>query len=261
VNLLRANSDTVIDTVTNEGGRAERGLVAAAALRIEGLDAPFRSPSFVGGLWTAQDEAAQLVGELVEPRPGETIVDACAGVGGKSTHLAALSEDRARVISVDVSADKLRRLEEACSRLGVTCCSPRQADLRRPEALGSISADRVLLDAPCSGLGVLRRHPELKWRATSPDRVAELVQLQRELLATAVGALRPDGLLVYSVCTTTPEEGPEQVQWLLSQFPHLRLELPPPGTAGDVASHGLRLWPHRHGTDGFFIARLRSLPR
>jgi 16S rRNA (cytosine967-C5)-methyltransferase len=201
---------------------------------------------------------------VLAPRAGERVLDACAGVGGKATHIAALQGDRGEVACVDPSARKLELLREHCLRLGVSSCVTVGGDLRAVELGGEL--DRVLVDAPCSGLGVLRRHPELRWRLEL-ERVAELVSLQRELLAAAAHRLARGGVLVYAVCTLTPEEGPEQVRWLLEARPDLDLErepieLPAPaGADGELAAQArggeLTIWPQRHEGDGFFIARLR----
>lgn len=259
INSLRVDVDAIVRMVEQEGGSIRPGRWISSAFYLSGLNSPFETRSYQEGLWIAQDEAAQLVGHLVDPFPGQRVLDACAGVGGKSTHLGAMMQDRGKVVCVDVNAGKLGLLQQHCRRLGVTCCEPVVADLRH---LGSLDAgaqfDRVLVDAPCSGLGVLRRHPELKWRKQGLETFSELVQLQRELLRTVVPLIRPGGHLIYSVCTTSDEEGPEQVRWLLAEFEYLTLL---PVTEGPLANlvdpDGLvRLWPHRHGTDGFFMARL-----
>jgi hypothetical protein len=172
-------------------------------------------------------------------------------------------QNRGRVVCVDNNRRKLQLLREHCDRLGVSICETRLADLRAKETLKDLQVDRVLVDAPCTGLGVVRRHPELKWRpGAGLSALPELVQLQRELLEAALPALGPGGLLVYSVCTLTDEEGPEQVRWLRDRHPDLQ---PAPFTSGPLTAaeategDGMgRLWPHRFGTDGFFIARLFS---
>jgi len=256
VNTLKIESGKLVASLAADGTQAEPGRWAPEALHLATGADPFLSPSYLEGLWTAQDEAAQLIAHLVDPQPGERVLDGCAGVGGKSTHLAALMGDRGRVLCVDPSPRKLELLREHCLRLGVKSCEAIQADLRRSEALRPASVDRVLVDAPCSGLGVIGRHPELKWRLDL-DHLPELVSLQRELLEAALRWLRPSGVLVYSVCTTTDEEGPEQLAWLRQAHPELELDPRARGAVPIDENGALRLWPHRHGTDGFFAARLR----
>jgi 16S rRNA (cytosine967-C5)-methyltransferase len=260
-NVRKTSVLALSERLRAEGATVAPGRWAAQALRVGELHTPFTSPSYLEGWWTAQDEAAQLVSELVDPQRGEVVLDACAGVGGKATHLAALIGDEGQVIAADVSARKLQLLEEHCRRLGVACVA-RQVDVTAAGALEGLRADRAMVDAPCSGWGVLRRHPELKWRADEPA-LAQLVALQRELLRSVLAALRPGGVLVYSVCTFTEEEGPAQARWLRRTFPELE---PWPAERGPLAQlweeassdDGLTLWPHRHGTDGFFVARFRK---
>ena len=254
-NTLKTNREDLASTLTEEGGRVTTCRWGASALGLAGLASPFATASYQDGLWTAQDEGAQLAAELLEPRPGERILDACCGVGGKATHLAALTGDAGEVTCVDTSPRKLELLREHCLRLGINSCETRQGDLLDPATLAGVSVDRVLLDAPCSGLGVIRRHPEQKWSA-DPQAIGRMAALQKKLLEAVVPALRPGGLLVYSVCTTTDEEGPAQATWLRQRFPELRPLPVEEGPLARLADSGLaRLWPHRHGTDGFFLAR------
>jgi 16S rRNA (cytosine967-C5)-methyltransferase len=253
VNSLRASAAAARAALEAAGASVEPGRLLEGAIRIAGLPDPFSLRSFLEGIWTAQDEAAQLPALALGPRPGERVLDACAGVGGKSTQLAALMEDRGEVLCVEPSERKLELLREHCLRLGVSCCRERRGDLRSlapPEG----GVERVLVDAPCSGLGVLRRHPELKWRPGGD--LAALVRLQRELLAAAARWLRVGGVLVYSVCTVTEEEGPAQLAALLATRPELEPDPFELGAApGPTAA--MTIWPHRHGSDGFFIARVR----
>jgi 16S rRNA (cytosine967-C5)-methyltransferase len=258
VNLLRSTVEDASRRLQREGASVERGRLAPEALRLSGLRDAFRGASYLDGSWTAQDEGAQVVARLLDPRPGETVLDACSGVGGKATHAAALMQDRGSVICVDHSQRKLQLAQENALRLRVTITRQRRADLLASDALQGIWAHRVLLDAPCSGLGVLRRHPELKWRL-EPDEIGRLARLQRRLLKAVVAALRPGGVLVYSVCTTTEEEGPEQARWVQQALPQLA-PCPHPGTPlPELAEEGrTQLWPHRHGSDGFYLARFRK---
>ena len=236
------------------------------AARVTGLGGPEASPSFQDGLWTVQDLGAQLVAHLVGPAPGARVLDACAGVGGKSLHLAQLAAAQGpgdiAIDAADLSPRKLDLLTDGARRLGVTSIRPVQSDLSRPGAELAEAYDAVLLDAPCSGLGVLRRHPELKWRR-GPGAAAEMAALQRSLLAALAPRVRPGGVLVYSVCTFTRAEGPDQLAAFLADRPEFSLEPPAPG--GGVPDWGpllapdgtVRTWPHRHDADGFFAVRLR----
>lgn len=257
-NLLKTSIENLIEKLSQEGAYVEPTSYAPAALKICELSSPFSTPSYLNGLWTAQDEAAQLVAHLVDPQPGEIILDACAGVGGKSTHLATLMGDVGHIKCVDISQRKLELLKEHCIRLQVRSCIPIVADFRQLPFMEEELPSRVLLDAPCSGLGVLRRHPELKWRIDL-SILPELVNLQRELITAAIRCVRPGGIFVYSVCTTTEEEGPEQVKWMLNQFAELKLWPAMNPLFSTLASNDgvYRLWPHRHHTDGFFMVRFQ----
>jgi 16S rRNA (cytosine967-C5)-methyltransferase len=176
--------------------------------------------------------------------PSLRILDACAGVGGKSTHLAELTDNRAIIDAVDLSATKLGLLRDSARRLGHTSIRTHVCDLLTPQ-LPAIGRDYplVILDAPCSGLGVLRRHPDAKWRLVPAD-VASVAALQARLLDAVHGVLAPGGTLVYSVCTFTTREGRDQVRAFLARHPDMSL----------ADEH--QLWPHREGGDGFYLARL-----
>jgi 16S rRNA (cytosine967-C5)-methyltransferase len=198
------------------------------------------------GRLALQDPGAQAAALLVDPRPGERILDACAGLGGKSMHLADLADDRGVIDAVDVSDQKLALLEEHALRLGIRSVTPRRLDLRAPEAAALGPYDAALLDAPCSGLGTLRRHPEAKWQR-GPEQLAELARLQAELLQGVAARVRPGGRLIYSVCTLTVPEGPAQIDGFLGAQP------------GWTAEPARLVLPHRDRADGFFLCRLRRL--
>jgi len=209
------------------------------------------------GLFQAQDEAAQLVSLFAAPDRAARILDTCAAPGGKACHLAEIA-DQGSVLAVDVHARKASAVAETARRLGLENLDARAADATVPiPDIPLESFDLVLLDAPCSGLGTLRRHPEVKLRKT-PEDVDRLAQLQARLLESVQRYVRPGGLLVYAVCTLTPEESDEQVQRFLAAFPQFRIERPPASFPADCLDRDfLRTLPHRTGTDGFFAARLR----
>jgi 16S rRNA (cytosine967-C5)-methyltransferase len=214
--------------------------LAPSALRLDGLVDLGKNPGFLSGRWTVQDTGAQLVGHIAAPRAGMRILDACAGVGGKSTHLAELVDDRATIDAADQSKTKLDLCMATAQRLGVESITPRLCDLTDPKAPLADAYDLIVLDAPCSGLGVLRRHPDAKWRLL-PDTVPRLAGLQAQLLDAVVKRLAPGGVLIYSVCTFTQAEGPAQIAALVERT---GLSL--------VGEH--RTWPP--DADAFYIARL-----
>ncbi|HKP89625.1 MAG TPA: RsmB/NOP family class I SAM-dependent RNA methyltransferase, partial [Thermoleophilaceae bacterium] len=230
----------------------ERGADARAAGALPGsdlaeavvVDGPFDahgSDLFADGLLMPQSRGSMLVARTLDPRPGERVLDLCAAPGAKSTHIAALMGGDGEVVAVEHNAARARELEENVRRLGAATVAVRTGDAREP--VGG-EFDRVLLDAPCSDLGTLRTRPDARWRK-SPDAIAGLAQLQSELLEAAIARVRPGGTLVYSVCTISPREGEEQVARVLAARQDLAMEGEP-----------VQLLPHRHGTDGFFIARI-----
>jgi 16S rRNA (cytosine967-C5)-methyltransferase len=245
-NTLRATRDEAMRALAGE--RPDVTLSPSAsvpeAFRIEGAGDLTELGAFAEGLVTAQDVAAQQVARLVDPQPGERILDGCAGVGGKSTHLAALTRDQARIDSADLSERKLELGVDQARRLGVRSTTPVGCDLTDERAPLAAAYDRVLIDAPCSGLGVLRRHPEAKWRRQPEDAFA-LAALQSKMLHALAPRVRPGGVLVYSVCTYSDEEGPHQIERFIAAHREFT-----------VVGEPLRTWPHRDDADGFFAVRL-----
>lgn len=230
------------------------------ALRLIGSTGPIQNlPGFSEGWWTVQDCSAQLVGHLLDPQPGEVIIDACAAPGGKTTHIAELMGDKGKVWAGDRTDSRLRKLKDNAQRLQLKSIQIRVGDSR--EALFPVStADRVLLDVPCSGLGTLHRHADARWRQT-PDRIRELAALQGELLEQTSTWVKPGGVLVYSTCTLHPLENEGVIQAFLSRHPNWQI-FPPdpnhPAFAFTTSEGWVKVWPHRHQMDGFFMVRLRK---
>jgi 16S rRNA (cytosine967-C5)-methyltransferase len=257
LNVGRRSAEEISAGLAQEGASLARCPLAPLAYKLSDLVAPFQAASYLRGDWTAQDEAAQLAVLGLGVEPGEVVIDACAGLGGKATYLAQLVGPSGRVVAVDPNGKKLELLAEAGRRLGLTCQMVEGDFMDLACSRAGDPADRVLVDAPCTALGVIRRHPEIKWRDPL-GRQAQVVALQRRLMLAGVRALRPGGVLVYAVCTFMAAETTEQVQWLLEQVPSLRLQ----GLVGfplaDLAQRGfVTLWPHVHQTDGFFISRFQ----
>ena len=258
-NLARATAAEVAAALTAEGATVEPSPLHSAALQVRGAGDPSLSPSFRAGLWTVQDLGAQLVGVLAAPAAGATILDACAGVGGKSTHLAelaTLSGSPARIDAIDRAAAKLRLLDDTARRLGLSGIRTVAASLDAASPGLAAAYDLVVLDAPCSGLGVVRRHPEAKARLAPAD-VTALARTQAELLDAAAARVAPGGALVYAVCTFTRAEGPDQLAAFLARHPDFSVVPPPPALAAATEGGAVRTWPHRHGADGFFTVRLQ----
>jgi len=225
----------------------------------------FLTRAFSQGMFEQQDEGSQLVAELVAPSPGSVVVDACAGEGGKTLALAAMLGGKGRIIACDVSEKKLETLRRRAKRAGVTNVQTvllsREGPL--PESIASVRAERVLIDAPCSGIGTLRRNPEARQRLdrNAPARLAEE---QRAIAARFLPLVAPGGRLIYATCTVLREEDEGTVEAIRAMDPTLTpmraVEIWGGARANgltDESGTNLRLFPHRHGTDGFFAAVLR----
>ena len=235
-----------------------------AALLVDQMDEGFfESDPYASGWFQVQDEAAQAVGYLLDARPGETVLDACAGLGGKTAHLAEGMQNRGRLTAVDQDRRKLTRLETEMRRLGITIVHTRSLNwLQSAEAPRLAERyDKILLDAPCSGMGVLRRNPDAKWKRRPKD-FKRYRSTQRRLLAALAPRIAPAGVIVYAVCSTEPEETQGVVTWFLKNHPQFAIDRPPsslPAAMGALfAADGcLRTEVHRQGTDGFFAVRLQ----
>lgn len=223
--------------------------------------APFSLPSFGRGYWLFQDEAAQLVSYLLAARPGQHLLEIGAGRGGKTSHLAALLQGQGLLLALDLESGRLRQLGAALARLHLPLVPRVAADATRPLPLRpDCRVDGILIDAPCSGLGVLRRHPELKWRR-QPEDIANFATRQQAMLRQAAPYLRPGGRLVYVTCTTEPEENEAVVASFLQEHPDFSQvaapEAFPPWVRPFLDSAGFfRTLPEGHGLDGFFAATL-----
>jgi 16S rRNA (cytosine967-C5)-methyltransferase len=219
--------------------------------------------SFKRGLFQVQDEGAQITSLLLAPRSGETVLDICAGFGGKTTHMAELMDDRGKVIGLDMNVMRLLRLNENLIRLGIRSVSSIRADASRD--LSSVFQrpfDRVMIDAPCSGLGVLSRHPDGKWNKSAKD-IQRLSALQKSIVSRAVPAIRKGGSVLYVTCTLTKEENEEVVSQCLKTHREISLvnlgEEAPEWARKLIDEQGfLRTFPHKHSMDGFFGALFRK---
>ncbi|HXT95304.1 MAG TPA: 16S rRNA (cytosine(967)-C(5))-methyltransferase RsmB [Polyangia bacterium] len=245
------------------GAALAASAVAPDAILARRFDAPATTAAWREGLFAIQDAGAQVVAELCGAAPGERILDACAGVGGKTAHLLALAGDRAEVDAVDLAAAKLEDARRTLDRLGLRGARLATGDLTRPLADPTPRYHRILLDAPCSGLGVLRRHPEALLRRTPAD-LGPLAAQQRAMLAAVAPALLPGGLLTYAVCTFERQECDDVVAAFLRDHPRFERE-PATAAGGRVpwraladAAGALRTWPQRDDADAFFAVRLRA---
>ena len=243
VNRLRASREAVLDAFRAAGVAAEPLDEAPWGLTLHGRSGDLRQlPGYAEGHWCVQDRAAQRIAPLLDPQPGERLLDACAAPGGKSTHLAELIGDAGTVVAVDRSAGRLRRVKANADRLGLAAIQPQPGDAAE---LAALPFDRILLDAPCSGLGTLARHADARWRI-DPDSIAELVGVQRRLLEAMVPLLKPAGQLLYATCTVHPAENGALIRSFLAGHP------------GWSQCSELQLWPQPGGGDGFYAAGLQA---
>ena len=220
-------------------------------------------PGYAEGWFYVEDEAGQLIPFLLDVQPGHRVLDACAAPGGKATHLAALMANQGHIVAVDRQAERLDRVMDNCRRLGITVVTPLLGDIRILSTQAGLFApfDRILLDAPCSGLGVLRRHPEGKWYKDK-ESIAQHRQLQTELLAATSRLLRPGGLLVYSTCSIEPEETESVIDEFCqahSEFQRdsIAPQIPPAGISFVTPRGDLSTMANMQKMDAFFAARLR----
>ena len=261
VNTLRAARDEVRQALAADGVAAEPTPFSPLGLRVRGRPAINRHALFLNGAVEVQDEGSQLLGFLLAPTRHDLVVDFCAGAGGKSLMLGALMSSHGRIYAFDVSTQRLSRLKPRLKRSGLSNIYAQpiknENDLKIKRLAGKI--DRVLVDAPCSGLGTLRRNPDLKWRQ-SPRSVAELTMKQAAILRSAANLVKPGGRLVYATCSPLAEENEGVVEPFLAERKdfhalHCGKLLKEQRIALDTGPF-LRLLPHAHGTDGFFAAAM-----
>ncbi len=260
INPLKTTLETVELVLQEAGANVERipfipqGLKLQSAGKIEAL------PGYAEGWWTVQDSSAQLVTYLLEPQPGEVIVDACAAPGGKTTHIAELMQDTGTIWAIDRTPSRLKKVRQNCDRLQLKSVKILEGDSREQSQFNG-SVDRVLLDAPCSGLGTLHRRADLRWRQT-PENAIELARLQRQLLDACASWVKPGGVLVYATCTVNEIENEGVVQAFLDSHDDWCIETP--ASESPVAPLAslegwIRVFPHRHNMDGFFMVKLRRI--
>jgi 16S rRNA (cytosine967-C5)-methyltransferase len=265
VNALKKKRDAVLAEIRSAGLTAEPTAHSPLGIRLQGKPNLSKLPAFVAGEVEVQDEGSQLLALLLAPKRGEMVADFCAGAGGKTLALGAAMKNTGRLYAFDTSAHRLDAIKPRLARSGLSNVHPVAIAHERDERIKRLAGklDRVLVDAPCSGLGTLRRSPDLKWRQT-PETVAAQAELQQRILASAARLLKPGGRLVYATCSLLPQENEAVVAAFEAQHPGFdavpAVELLKTGQVNDAEAlcvhdgRFLRLWPHRHGTDGFFAA-------
>lgn len=260
VNTLKTSREEMQKKMGEAGAKVLATPYAPEGLILEDAHHPEVKKAYAQGLLLVQDESSMLAAHALSPLPGRRVLDMASAPGGKTTHLAQLMQNRGHIVASDFHAHKLDLVRDNCRRLGISIVETWQGDSRQLARDYAGWAHFVLLDAPCSGFGVIRRRPDIKWRKNEAQ-LQELISLQAELLQEAGRCLAPGGVLVYSTCTINEQENIKQVKRFLTtnrDFDFEPLTGYLPSALGDLDRGYIQLLPHRHGTDGFFIARLRK---
>ena len=263
-NTLKSDRQGLVDALVNDAEEIRKTDHAPDGVCLRHPQKPIAEMlSFQQGWFHVQDEAAQLVVSLVDPQPGERILDACAGFGGKTGHLAQLMKNRGEIIALDDDDCKLQQTGSEMSRLGVTIVKTLNHDLSGILTRARVGMfDRVLVDAPCSGLGVIRRNPDSKW-SSSEEELKRMGARQVQFLEKLEGLVKPAGVLAYSVCSTEPEENEDVIKAFLNNHENFVIDDEPGGlpceARGCLDRGYFKTFPHRNSMDGFFSVRLRRV--
>ncbi len=259
VNKMKTTKEELLSRLAQEGISAETGRVVDSAVLVHGGHVQ-KTEAYQEGLFTVQDQSAQLAALVLDPKPGETVFDLCAAPGGKTTHLAELMNDEGQIFALDIYEKRLMSVTETAKRLGLSIIITQAMDARTyaPKK----QADKILIDAPCSGLGVIRRRPDLKYKETLLD-FGELVQTQEAILQRGYELLKSGGEMVYSTCTINPRENEEMIHKFLQTHPDCALVPIAHSSLGESAKKTLQagmgtFYPEKDLGDGFFIAKLKK---
>jgi 16S rRNA (cytosine967-C5)-methyltransferase len=248
-NRLKNSPVELMERLVAQGVQVHAGTVSPDALVLTAPDGLTRLEAFREGRFTVQDESAMLVAAVVDPQPGERVLDTCSAPGGKTTHLAERMGNLGEIVAWDLHPNKLGLIRTTADRLGIGIIGTRQHDATEPEPACFEAFDRVLVDAPCSGTGIIRRKPDIKWNR-KPGDMAALVEIQNQILYNAGRCVKPGGVLVYSTCSMERAENEDVCSRFLS-----RCAAEGPAFAVDEQQPYRRLFPDNPETDGFFIAR------
>jgi 16S rRNA (cytosine967-C5)-methyltransferase len=256
VNTTKTTAEGLAEALAEEGVTARPHPWLADCLVLSKTGNLERLAAFQEGLFYVQDPASKLSALALGPEPGMRVLDCCAAPGGKSFAAAIQMEGGGEVVSCDLHPHKKKLIQAGADRLGLKNITPLTADGKVFRPQWDSAFDRVLVDAPCSGLGVIRKKPDIRYK--DPEPLKDLPQVQRAILDNAARYVKPGGVLVYSTCTLLRRENEAVALGFLADHPHFKAEgFPLPECVGDARTGMLTLWPHRQGTDGFFICRLR----
>ena len=263
VNTLKTTAEECQDILRKEGVETQRTKLSPFGLLISKRINVFQLQAFRDGLFEVQDEGSQLLPYLIDPKPTARVLDACAGAGGKTLELSALMKNRGEIVAADVHGGRLEELRKRARRAGASNVRIQQVeDIADLEERFRGYFDVVLIDAPCSGLGTLRRNPGIKWVVTE-ETVHEVSQKQLHIIESSVSLVKSGGILAYATCTLFREENEDVIENFLRTHPHCSLESPPLNPSIFDASRFtdgkyVKFFPHRDGTDGFFIAVMKK---
>lgn len=250
-NGIKTTKKTLLMNLKKEGFQVvdleKHSLKVADALDVKDKKNVFMSASYRSGDFEVQDIGSQYISTLMQLAPEVCVIDACAGSGGKSLHMASLMQNRGQIISMDIKPQKLKDLKTRADKAGAKIISTRLID--KPQVIASYkeTADRLLLDVPCSGLGVLKRNPDTKWKMT-PEQIDDLISIQRKILTEYTSMCKSGGLAVYATCSILKRENEDQIKWFLQQKV---------GQSWKLVSES-RVWPDQHQSDGFYAAVLKK---
>ncbi len=261
VNTLKAGVDECMKRLHSEGIETARTKLSTVGLTVSKRTNMFRIPAFKEGFFEVQDEGSQLLGALVDPRPVWKVLDACAGAGGKALHMAAIMKNRGEIVASDINAFRLNELRKRARRAGAFNIRVMTTEEVQSQERFRHAFDVVLIDAPCSGLGTLRRNPGLKWTVTE-ESVQELCAKQLYIMETHASFVKDQGVMYYATCSLLREENQAVITVFLDRHPEFsRADLTPAaaksGLAGQVTDGFFFLYPHKEGTDGFFCGAVQ----
>ena len=260
INTLKTTKDKVKALLSEEGITVLEEGFLPESLYIHAPSGIHHSPSFKAGLWTVQDESAMLVGHVLGPEKGDEILDVCSAPGGKTVHLAELMQNEGHIIGADVHEHKIELIEKNAKRLGASIVEGKLQDGMLINEDWKEKFDKILLDAPCSGLGIIKRKPDIRY-AKDETEIRDINNIQRKLLKNAINYLKKDGILVYSTCTLTQEENQNMVEYALSlglQLDAIPYDMPACLKPYIKDNAYIEILPHVTDTDGFFMARFRK---
>jgi 16S rRNA (cytosine967-C5)-methyltransferase len=261
INTLKIDREQLILKLRGKGLNPSPTSFSEEGIALGGSPPPVSELPFVReGLYIIQDEASQLIATILDPKPGERILDGCAAPGGKTTHIAQRMKNEGEIYALDVSREKLGRIEKVCRLLGVGIVKGLKGDATRPlPTPGGLAFERVLADVPCSGFGTLRRNPDLKWRK-GEEEIIRLGELQSSIIRNLAGYVKKGGILVYSTCTIFHEENEDVIERFLNEHPEFRLDqidkVLPEKCHSFIKNGYFKTFPPRDEMDGFFVARL-----